>query len=258
MAGTTFGSHLPSDVNLRLLVVKPSKLPDISTVIYFPSVYDHFLLSFVCFSSYRCDCDASYSLAMAGNLTSPFQGLNPILPPRVATTLSREQFLYSLARTPSPARFQRPRSNGQILSRLDNPFQTRGTGYRAIDYPHDATSAHGFNLNGGPNSEPAGKDPVAQIHQNLGESSKRRNLMPNEATTNFQKPVPDAEFRSTLRAVQIPTPTSERNKTAAGIIPSEKSYNAPSLQPLITSVASIEHREYNTPFDLGDESGYER
>lgn len=41
----------------------------------------------------------------------------------MVTTLSREQFLYSLSRTPSPARFQRPRSNCQILSGFDNSLQ---------------------------------------------------------------------------------------------------------------------------------------
>ncbi|OBT68689.1 hypothetical protein VE03_01780 [Pseudogymnoascus sp. 23342-1-I1] len=57
---------------------------------------------------------------MTGNdPTSPSQGLNPNLPPRVAITLSREQFLYSLARTPTPARFQRPRSNCQVSTALN-------------------------------------------------------------------------------------------------------------------------------------------
>lgn len=119
MAGMTFGSHLPSEVDIQLLLVKLNKFPEIRTVVRFLSDYvDFFSLSFVFFSSYHRHWNATYSLTMAGDLPSPFQGLNPILPPRAVTALSREQFLYSLARTPSPARFQRPRSNRQILPEL--------------------------------------------------------------------------------------------------------------------------------------------
>lgn len=244
MAGTTFRSHFPSEVNLRLLVVKSSKLPDICTVFYFLSVYVHFLsLSFVFFSNYRWNFDASCFLIMAGNLTSPFQGLNPVLPPRVATTLSREQFLYSLARTPSPARFQRPRSNAQILSGPNIPFQTREIRDRAIDYPHDAPGAYGFNPIEGPNSEPPGKGPVAQINQNVNGVNNRRNLIPNEAATNIQRLAPGTKSRSTLRATQIPAPISER-RTGKEL---DK-----------TDAVSVELGECSTSFDLGDEYGYNR
>ncbi|OBT90423.1 hypothetical protein VE02_00748 [Pseudogymnoascus sp. 03VT05] len=179
---------------------------------------------------------------MAGNLTSPFQGPNPIFPPRVATTLSREQFLYSLARTPSPARFQRPRSNGHIISGVDNPFQTRGIRDGVIDYPHNARSAGELTPIGGPNPEPPGKDLFAQIDQDLDEANKRRNLISNEAVTNFHRQAPDAETISTLRTAQQPTPTSERKAI-------EDSVN--------TSVATVGLGECNISFDLGDESGYE-
>ncbi|KFZ00784.1 hypothetical protein V501_10460 [Pseudogymnoascus sp. VKM F-4519 (FW-2642)] len=179
---------------------------------------------------------------MAGNLTSPFQGLNANVPPRVVTALSREQFLYSLARTPSPARFQRPRSNGQILSGLNNTFQTRDIRDGAIDYPHNVPSAYRFNPVEGPNSEPAGENPVRQLNQILDGANKRQYLIPNEAVTNFQRLAPEAKSGSTLRAAQIPTPTSER-KTAEEL---DK-----------TDVASVELGEYSTSLDLGDESGYD-
>ncbi|KFY18604.1 hypothetical protein V493_08480 [Pseudogymnoascus sp. VKM F-4281 (FW-2241)] len=52
---------------------------------------------------------------MAGDMTCPFEGLNANVLPKTVATLSREQFLYSLARTPSPARFQRPHFNRQAI-----------------------------------------------------------------------------------------------------------------------------------------------
>lgn len=241
---------------------------------------------------------------MAGDPTSHFQDLNPTLPPRVETTLSREQFLYSLARTPSPARFQRPRSNHQISPALNanlppvresalsseqfihslsrnpahfqrphynyhihpgpaNSVQTGGIKDGATRFSHYATSAK-FNLIGGPNSEPPGKPPVTQNDENLDGANNRPDLIPNELVTNFQRLASEAKSRSTLRAAQIPTPTSEINtvkepgKTAVGIIASEIYSIAPSSPPHMTSVASVELGECNTQFNLGDESGYDR
>ncbi|OBT59610.1 hypothetical protein VE04_00003 [Pseudogymnoascus sp. 24MN13] len=179
---------------------------------------------------------------MAGNLTSPFQGLNANVPPRVVTALSREQFLYSLARTPSPARFQRPRSNAQILSGLNNTFQTREIRDDAIDSPHDAPSAYGLNSVEGPNSEPVGENPVPQVEQIVDGANKRQYLIPNETAANFQRLAPEVESRSNVHAAQIPTPISER-KTVEELGK--------------TAVASVELEECNTSFDLGDESGYD-
>lgn len=243
---------------------------------------------------------------MAGDPTSHFQGLNPILPPRVATTLSREQFLYSLARTPSPARFQRPRSNHQIspalstnlppvtegalsseqflhsLSRKPSPahfqrphynhqihpgpansFQTGGIKDSATRYPHYAASAE-FNLIGGPNSEPPGKTPVTQKDENLDGANNRRDLVPNEVVINFERLAPEAKSRSTLRAAQIPTPTSEINtvkgpgKAALGVVSSEVYSIEPSPPPHMTSIGSVGLGEYNTQFNLVDESRHDR
>lgn len=249
---------------------------------------------------------------MAGDLTSPFQGLQPTLPPRVATTLSREQFLYSLARTPSPARFQRPRSNCQVSTALDtnvppgietassseqvlyspsrtpsaahfqqplsngqthrgcnNPYQTGEIEGSVARYPHDDTGASGHGLIVGPYSssysKPTGKHPVAQMGQCLEEANRRQDFIRNEAVTNIQKLAlaPEAEPRSTSRAAQIPTPTSERSafesgKRAVGIIASDIYSITPSPPSVVTPVASVELGECSTPSNLSDESGYDR
>lgn len=251
---------------------------------------------------------------MAGDLTSPFQGLPPALPPRVATTLSREQFLYSLARTPSPARFQRPRSNCQVstvlnanvspgietdpsseqflysLSRTtslsaarfqqplsnrqihrgpNNPFQKSEIEGSVARYPHDDAGAYGYDLVVGPYSgsysKPPGKHPVTQMDQCLEEKNRRQDFLRNEAVTNIQKLAlaPEAEPRSTLRAAQIPTPTSERSafesgKRAVGIIASDIYSITPSPPPAVTPVAAVELGVCNTRSNLSDESGYDR
>ncbi|KFY06917.1 hypothetical protein V492_07629 [Pseudogymnoascus sp. VKM F-4246] len=200
---------------------------------------------------------------MAGDKTSPFEGPNANVPPKVVSTLSREQFLYSLARTPTPTRFQRPRTNPQSISNIHNPFQARGIRDGATGYPHNTSPPYELNLIEGLNSKPPGRIFIKQADQNLGEvNNKPRDSVQNEATAYFQTLAPEIKSGSTLCATYIPTPASERRtvektvKTAIKVIASENSSAPPPSPSRITSVATVEPEEY-TPFTFNDESGYD-
>ncbi|KFY34092.1 hypothetical protein V494_07054 [Pseudogymnoascus sp. VKM F-4513 (FW-928)] len=203
---------------------------------------------------------------MAGDQTSPFEGPNPNVPPKVVSTLSREQFLYSLARTPTPTRFQRPRANCQIISDIHNPFQARGSRDGPTDYPHNTSPPYELNLIKGSNTKPPGGIFIKEAGQNLGEVNEPRDSVQDVAGAYFQTLAPETKSGLTIRATHIPThiptPTSERKiieepaKTADGVIGSKNASFPPSSPPRITSVRTVEPEEY-TPFTFSDESGYD-
>ncbi|KFX90642.1 hypothetical protein V490_06350 [Pseudogymnoascus sp. VKM F-3557] len=207
--------------------------------------------------------------------------LNPTPSRRVVTAISSEQFLYSLARTPRAARFQRPRSNCQILPDLDNPVRADGITNSAsrrhqdatsppdASRPHDSTSSDGFEF-GDPKSEPPRKTPVAEIGRDFddevwftNESNKPQNFKSNTPGANSQRLAPVVESRSTLRAAQLPTQTKggitneSSSKRAVGITASKIYSIALSPSPPVTHAASDEAGESDTQSNLGFESGYD-